>query len=161
VRRKKRELATFLDGAGLSQYEAFLIDCEIESVDDLANLQIASDAMLRSEAIGMGIDDVRTLRRALERLLYGSLHDFFFLLYLVRFMKLLMKYTLSASCHPPIALSYSNTSNRIPVRQRVFNCRVSCRSKRPRSGSRTFFYQRSTMGRYRQQRSQRKYLWCS
>jgi len=48
-------------------------------VDDLASLQIASDAKLRSEAIGMSIDDVRTLRRALERLLFGSLHDFFFI----------------------------------------------------------------------------------
>lgn len=53
--------------AGLAQYESCLIDFGIESVEDLTNYRIVNDDVLMSEDIGMSKDDVKTLRRALEK----------------------------------------------------------------------------------------------
>ena len=70
--QREKKLQALLDGAGLGQYEGPLIDFGIESVEDLTNFRIVNDDLLMSEDIGMSKEDVRTLRRALERHFYAE-----------------------------------------------------------------------------------------
>jgi len=70
--QREKKLASLLDGAGLGKYEAPLIEFGVESVEDLTNFRIVNDDLLMSEDIGMSKDDVRTLRRALERHFYDN-----------------------------------------------------------------------------------------
>jgi len=65
--QREKLLGSLLSGAGLGSFEAALIDFGIESVEDLTNYRIVNDDLLMSEDIGMNKEDVKTLRRALER----------------------------------------------------------------------------------------------
>jgi myosin heavy subunit len=68
--QREKLLGSLLNGAGLGRFEACLIDFGIESVEDLTNYRIVNDDLLMSEDIGMSKEDVRTLRRALEKHFY-------------------------------------------------------------------------------------------
>ena len=61
-----------LKGAGLGQFGDALIEFGIESVEDLTNYRIVNDDLLMSEDIGMTKENVKVLRRALERHFYSD-----------------------------------------------------------------------------------------
>ena len=65
--QREKKLLDLLEQAGLHKFGDALIDFGIESVEDLTNYRIVNDDLLMSEDIGMSKDDVKTLRRALER----------------------------------------------------------------------------------------------
>ena len=69
--QREKVLWDLLSGAALSDFEGPLLDFGIESVDDLTNFRIVNDDVLMSEDIGMSKDDVKLLRRALEKHIYG------------------------------------------------------------------------------------------
>ena len=69
--QREKVLREFLATAGLGAYEPLLLRFGVESVDDLTNFRIVNDDVLMSEDIGMSKDEVRVLRRALEKHIFG------------------------------------------------------------------------------------------
>jgi hypothetical protein len=70
--QREKKLEGLLKGAGLSAFSDALVDFGIESVEDLTNYRIVNDDLLMSEDIGMTKEDVKVLRRALERHFYAD-----------------------------------------------------------------------------------------
>jgi len=70
--QREKKLAELLKGAGLGQFGDALIEFGIESVEDLTNYRIVNDDLLMSEDIGMTKENVKMLRRALERHFYSD-----------------------------------------------------------------------------------------
>lgn len=69
--QREKVLREFLSSAGLAKFEEHLLKFGVESVDDLTNYRIVNDDVLMSEDIGMSKEQVRLLRQALEKHIFG------------------------------------------------------------------------------------------